>query len=257
MTEYCVVHRTDRVWEITIDRSEVLNALHPPANAEISEIFDGFSADPTAQVAILTGAGQRAFCAGNDLKYQAAGGDMSIQPPTGMAGLTKRFNLDKPVIAAVNGLAFGGGFEIILAADLAVLADHAVLALPETRVGLVAQSGVHRLTRAVGHKRAMEVLLAGRHLDASAALEMGLCNAVVPAGDVLDEARRLAQEIAACAPLATRATKQAACEGLEHGGPRSALSASYALVEATRRSHDAIEGAAAFAEGRAPRWSGS
>src|SRR3546814_11993214 len=127
-----------------MNRPEAMNALHPAANAELAEIFDDFAVDPSQWVAIITGAGERAFCTGNDLKFTAtamARGESFAPPLTGFAGLTGRFNLDKPVIAAVNGAAMGGGFEIALACDVIVAAYSAVFALPGTKVGLAPPNG--------------------------------------------------------------------------------------------------------------------
>jgi crotonobetainyl-CoA hydratase len=133
--QFCRVEREGPLSIVTFNRPEVLNALHPPAHYELAHIFDIFAADPDQAVCIVTGTGKRAFSAGNDLKYQASGGRMTL-PPTGFAGLTSRFDLNKPVIAAVNGFALGGGFEIALACDLVVASESAVFALPEPRVGL-------------------------------------------------------------------------------------------------------------------------
>ena len=138
--EFCRVEREGPLTIITLNRPEVMNALHPPAHFELNAVFDAFAADPEQWVAIVTGAGERAFSAGNDLKYQASGGKMSA-PPGGFAGLTSRFDLNKPLIAAVNGIAMGGGFEIALACDLIVASETAVFALPEPRVGLAALAG--------------------------------------------------------------------------------------------------------------------
>ncbi|SVD35342.1 uncharacterized protein METZ01_LOCUS388196, partial [marine metagenome] len=141
MGEYSLVEREGNLTIITINRPEVMNALHAPAHDEFSAIFDDFVSDPEQWVAIITGAGDRAFSAGNDLKYQALGGDMTRCSDTGFAGITSRFDNPKPVIAAVNGVAMGGGFEIALACDLIIAAENAVFALPEPRVGLAALAG--------------------------------------------------------------------------------------------------------------------
>ena len=158
-----------------------MNALHPAANRELAAAFDEFAADPELWVAIITGAGDRAFSAGNDLKHQAMGGDMSGQPATGFAGLSARWDLDKPVIAAVNGVAMGGGFEIALACDLIIAAENALFALPEVRVGLAAMAGgLLRLPRTIGTKRAMGMILTGRRVPAREGLELGFVTDVVP-----------------------------------------------------------------------------
>ena len=162
--EFCKVEREGRLTIVTMNRPDVMNALHPPANFELAKIFDQFAQDADQWVAIITGAGDRAFSAGNDLKYQAAGNPITV-PPTGFAGLTSRFDLNKPVIAAVNGLAMGGGFEIALACDLIVAAETALFALPEPRVGLAALAGgLHRLPREIGMKKALGMILTGRRV---------------------------------------------------------------------------------------------
>jgi crotonobetainyl-CoA hydratase len=255
MPEFCSTDREGRLLVVTLERPEVLNALHPPANRELAKIFDDFAADPELWVAILTGAG-RGFCAGNDLKYQATGGDMSGQPATGFAGLTNRFDLVKPVIAAVNGVAMGGGFEIALACDLIVASEDASFALPEPRVGLAALAGgIHRLPRQIGVKNAMGMLLTGRRVSAAEGKELGFVNEVVPNGEALAGAKRWAAEILACAPLSVRASKEAAYRGLELG-LREALASPYDEMRRMLKSEDFVEGPKAFAEKRPPRWKG-
>ena len=141
-------------------------------------MFDDFSADPEQWVAIVTGAGDKAFCAGNDLKWQAAGGKRGTDKG-GFAGLTSRFDCDKPIIAAVNGVAMGGGFEIALACDIIIASENATFALPEPRVGLAALAGgVHRLPRQIGLKRAMGMILTARHVSAREGQELGFVNEV-------------------------------------------------------------------------------
>ena len=141
--EYCTTERDGRLFLVTLNRPERMNALHWMANEELAGVFDAFEADSELWVAIVTGAGERAFCAGNDLKYQAieAKGSLKPLPPSGFAGLTGRYHMTKPVIAAVNGVAMGGGFETALACDLIVASESAVFALPEPRVGLAALGG--------------------------------------------------------------------------------------------------------------------
>ena len=183
MPDFCKTEREGHLLIVTLDRPDVLNALHPPANRELAKAFDDFAADPELWVAILTGAG-RGFCAGNDLKHQASGGDMSGQPATGFAGLTGRTDLPKPVIAAVNGVAMGGGFEIALACDLIIASEDATFALPEPRVGLAALAGgIHRLPRQIGLKNAMGMLLTGRRVSAEEGQRLGFVNEVVPKGE--------------------------------------------------------------------------
>ncbi len=255
MPEFCKTDREGHLLVVTLDRPDVLNALHPPANREIAKVFDEFAADPELWVAILTGAG-RGFCAGNDLKYQATGGDMSGQPQTGFAGLTNRVDLVKPVLAAVNGVAMGGGFEIALACDLIIAAEDATFALPEPRVGLAALAGgIHRLPRQIGLKNAMGMLLTGRRVSAAEGQRLGFVNEVVPKGEALAGAKRWVAQILECAPLSVRASKQAAYQGLE-GGLREAMSSHFDELRRMLESEDFVEGPRAFTEKRAPRWKG-
>ena len=255
MPEFCKTEREGHLLVVTLQRPDVLNALHPPANRELAQVFDQFAADPELWVAILTGAG-RGFCAGNDLKHQASGGDMSGQPATGFAGLTNRADLVKPVLAAVNGVAMGGGFEIALACDLIIASEDATFALPEPRVGLAALAGgVHRLPRQIGLKNAMGMLLTGRRVSAEEGQRLGFVNEVVPKGEALAGAKRWAAQILECAPLSVRASKEAAYRGLEVG-LGEAMSGHYDELRRMVKSEDFIEGPKAFAEKRPPRWKG-
>jgi len=162
---------------VTINRPEVMNALHPPCSLEMDQVWDDFVADKQMWVAIITGAGDKAFSAGNDLKFTAehpemfrGGAGEALRSKGGFAGLTSRFDITKPIIAAVNGFALGGGFEIALACDLIIAAEHARFGLPEPRVGLMAAAGgVHRLPRHIPLKIAMGMMLTGRHITAQEA----------------------------------------------------------------------------------------
>lgn len=258
MGEYSLVEREGNLTIITINRPEVMNALHAPAHDEFSAIFDDFVSDPEQWVAIITGAGERAFSAGNDLKYQASGGDMTRGSDTGFAGITSRFDNPKPVIAAVNGVAMGGGFEIALACDLIIAAENAVFALPEPRVGLAALAGgVHRLPREIGMKQALGMMLTGRRLSAEEGKQLGFVNEVAPAGQVLEAASEWANQILECAPLSVRASKQAAMEGMNADSLEAAMNGRYDQVNAMRHSVDFIEGPLAFSEKRSPNWQGA
>jgi enoyl-CoA hydratase/carnithine racemase len=257
MGEFSTVETDGNVYKITINRPEVMNSLHPPANAELSDVFDEFQTNSDYWVAIITGAGERAFSAGNDLKYQAGGGDRTASPTSGFAGLTARWDLNKPVIAAVNGVAMGGGFEIALACDIIVASDNARFALPEPKVGLAALAGgVHRLPRQIGMKNAMGMMLTGRHVPAAEGKELGFVNEVVAQADLQGRAMEWAQQILECSPMSIRATKEAAMLGFEEGGMRAAHEGKYDAVRAMAKSEDYIEGPVAFAEKRPPNWKG-
>jgi enoyl-CoA hydratase/carnithine racemase len=253
--EFIRYEKRDRIAYVTINRPEVMNALHPPANDELSRVWDDFAADPDVWVGILTGAGERAFSAGNDLKYTALHG-MPRMPKGGFGGLVMRFDLVKPLIAAVNGFALGGGLEIALACDIIVAADHARLGLPEPQVGLMAAAGgVHRLPRHVPLKLAMGMMLTARRITAAEAARIGLVNEVVPMAELMPAAERWAAEILACSPLSVQATKQCALEGL--GKPLAeAMTASYPAMQRLFSSEDVLEGPRAFAEKRKPVWKG-
>jgi crotonobetainyl-CoA hydratase len=257
--EFCKVERDGGLTIVTLNRPEVMNALHAEAHDELEKVFDDFAADPAQWVAIVTGAGERAFSAGNDLKVTAAGG-RKPWPRSGFAGLTQRFDLDKPVIAAVNGVAMGGGFEIALACDLIVAADSAVFALPEPRVGLAALAGgLHRLPREIGTKRALGMILTGRRVSAEEGRALGFVNEVVPAAELMSAARRWAATIMEASPMSVRASKQAVYRGLAEPTLEDALrnQMRYPAVAAMFASDDIKEGPRAFAEKRKPAWKGS
>ena len=205
--EFLTTDINGHILEVTINRPDVMNALHPPSHAEFDEVWNEFAQDDDLWVGIVTGAGERAFSAGNDLKYQASGGDRSMgMPSSGFAGLTSRFDLNKPIIAAVNGVSMGGGFEIALACDLIIASDNARFALPEPKVGLAALAGgMQRLPRQIGMKNAMGMMLTGRHVGAEEAKELGIVNEVVTQADLMDTARRWAKEIESCSPMSIRA----------------------------------------------------
>lgn len=255
MTEYCLVEKADHIMTVRLNRPDRLNALHPPANAELGVVFDDFAADDDMWVAIVTGEG-RGFSAGNDLRYQAEGGER-VPTPRGFGGLTSRFDMNKPVIAAVNGVSMGGGFEIALACDLIIASEKALFALPEPKVGLAALAGgLNRLPRQIGAKRALGMILTGRHVGPEEGKELGFVNAVVPHEQLMEEAMRWAKQITECAPLSIRASKDVVYSSLDAASLEASMTAKYASVQAMVKSEDFIEGPKAFAEKRKPNWQG-
>jgi enoyl-CoA hydratase/carnithine racemase len=256
--EFLIYEKKGHVAYITINRPERMNALHPPAHPEFWEVWCDFRDDPEMWVAVLTGAGEKAFSAGNDLRYQAesAGKPRIPGPPGGFGGITNRFECYKPMIAAVNGYALGGGLEMALACDIIIAADHARLGLPEPTVGLNAGAGgIHRLPRHLPLKVAMGMLLTARHITAQEAYRIGLVNEVVPLSELWDCVDRWVQEILRCAPLSIRSTKEGALKGLSMP-LEVAMNHSFPLSQAMAMSEDFTEGPRAFAEKRAPNWKG-
>ena len=255
MTEFCLVEKKDHIMTVRINRPDRLNALHPPGNAELGEVFDDFAADDDMWVAIITGEG-RGFSAGNDLLYQAEGGER-VPMPRGFGGLTSRFDLHKPVIAAVNGVSMGGGFEIALACDLIIASEKAMFALPEPKVGLAALAGgLNRLPRQIGPKRALGMILTGRHVSPEEGKELGFVNEVVPHDELMDAAMRWANLILECAPLSIRASKDVVYKRLDSASLQDSMEAQYDSVKAMVGSEDFVEGPKAFSEKRPPNWQG-
>jgi crotonobetainyl-CoA hydratase len=255
MTEFSIVEKADHIMTVRINRPDRLNALHPPGNAELGEVFDDFADDDDMWVAVITGEG-RAFSAGNDLRYQAEGGER-MPMPRGFGGLTSRFDMNKPVIAAVNGVAMGGGFEIALACDLIIASEKALFALPEPKVGLAALAGgLNRLPRQIGSKRALGMILTGRHVPAAEGQELGFVNEVVPHEELMDAALNWANQIKACSPLSIRASKDVVYKSLDMASLADSMTAHYDSVQSMVKSEDFVEGPLAFAEKRAPNWQG-
>jgi acetyl-CoA C-acetyltransferase len=253
--EHVLVERCGHVLEVTLNRPDSLNGLHSAAHFELHEIWDEFERDRELWVAIITGAGDRAFCSGNDLKMTGKGQDMSV-PPSGFGGLCARLDREKPIIAALNGMAMGGGLEIALACDLVVIDEQAKVALPEVKVGLFAAAGgVQRLTRQIGRKAAMELILTGRHVGAAEAERLGIVNRVVPSGTALSAARELAETLLANSPSAIRASKQALNKLDEVENLKTALDANGPIIARLFRTQDLREGVTSFVEKRAPYWS--
>ena len=252
--EFITTERRGNILQVTLNRPEVYNAMHPLMHHELAQVWDAYSADADLWVAVLTGAGDKAFTAGNDLKFTAAGGKSNM-PPSGFAGLTQRCDLEKPIIAAVNGFAMGGGFETALSCDIILSADTATFALPEVKVGFFAAAGgVQRLSRYIGRLAAQELVLTGRSITAQEALALGVVNAVVPKAELLDAAMAKAAQITAVSPSAVRASKRvlnalAVAEGLP-----DSLAYSREVVTDLAQTEDFKEGVQAFVEKRKPKW---
>ncbi|HET9923560.1 MAG TPA: enoyl-CoA hydratase-related protein [Methylomirabilota bacterium] len=260
--EFARVEREGHVLVVTLDRPRVMNALHRAASDELDEVWTRFEADPDLRVAILTGAGDRSFSAGYDMREPPApgearsGGFLAHRHPRGLGGLTLRYGMSKPLIAAVNGFALGGGLELALACDVIVAAEHAEFGFPEPRVGRMAlEGGMHRLARQLPLKVAMGILLTGRRVSASEAHRMGFVNEVVALADLMPAARRWAAEMLECAPLSLQATKEAVMAGLDLPLPAAIALVPPAMARALV-SDDQVEGVNAFREKRPPRWSG-
>lgn len=244
---------------ITLDRPKA-NAVDAATSRLLYDAFARLRDDPSLRAGVITGAGDRFFCAGWDLKAAAAGEPADADwGAGGFAGLTEMFDLTKPVVAAVNGLAIGGGFELALAADLIVAATDAEFALPEATLGLVADSGgMIRLPARLPQAIATEMLLTGRRMGAAEAARWGLVNDVVAGEQVRDAALALARRLCAAAPLSVAATLEvvAATRGLRVQDGFRAMRSGLTHYPRVARSADALEGARAFTEGRSPHWQG-
>ena len=253
--EPILYEKRGRTAYVTLNRPAALNALDSRCHVKLREVFEDFRDDPEVWVAILTGAGERAFCAGADLKEVASHGGNGDAPVWG--GITRDFECSKPIVAAINGLAFGGGTELVLACDVAVAAEHAQFGLTEPRVGVVAGAGgLHRLPRQIPLKHAMGMLLTGRRIAAQEAHGLGLVNEVVPGGELMAAAERWAAEILECSPTSVRITKEAVLAGLSRGSVDDAIAADAERLARLFASEDFKEGPRAFAEKRKPEWTG-
>lgn len=255
--DFITVETQGRVTTITLNRPEVMNAINPPMHAELQAAFDAFAADAGQHLCVVTGAGDRAFCAGSDLKALAAGAGSDPYPRSGYAGLIDRFDLNKPVIAAVNGVALGGGFEIVLACDIVVAAQTASFGLPEPLVGAIAVGGgLHRLPRQIGLKAAMGMVLTSRRVSAEEGARLGFVNEVAPAGALEATVKRWCDQILLGSPMALRASKEAINRGLAEPDLREAIrrQGEHPAYIAWRDGPDAREGPRAFAEKREPNW---
>ncbi len=259
--EFIQVEKDNHVTTVTINRPERMNAVHPYTAIEMHNAFNEFEADDDQWVAIITGKGEKAFSAGNDLKFQAEHGGEKVrelrrQAPSGFGGLHKRTRCMKPLIAAVNGFALGGGFELALSCDLIIAASHASFGLPEPRVGLLAGAGgVHRLPRQIPYHIAMGVILAGKRLSAEEGHRYGLVNEVVESDKLMNTARDWANEILKGAPLSVQGSKEASVLGLGMSLDH-ALDSLFPIQARLPETEDYVEGPRAFSEKRPPNWQG-
>ncbi len=259
MTQPIRIERRGAVLEVTIDRPKA-NAIDAATSRIMGDVFAGFRDDPELRVAILTAAGEKFFCPGWDLKAAAQGeAPDSDHGVGGFGGLQELKGLNKPVICAVNGLAFGGGFEIMMSCDIIIAAAHATFALPEINSGTVADAATIKLPRFIPHHVAMEMLFTGRRVDATEAKHWGLVNEVVPATQLMARARALAEQLAegpplvyACIKEITRETSHLPIAQAFHMVTKRKL----ATVDKLYSSEDQLEGARAFAEKRKPVWKG-
>jgi enoyl-CoA hydratase/carnithine racemase len=258
-TPLVLVERHNRIAMVTLNRPEARNAINQEITAELSAVFDRHEADDDVWVHVITGAEDKCFCAGADLKevaeHTAAGTGGRRATQAGFAGITTR-NFLKPIIAAVNGAALGGGTEICLACDLVVADEHAEFGLPEVRRGLFAGAmGLQRLPRRIPPAIAAEIILTGRPIGADRAYSLGLVNKVVRKGECVAAAIELAEQICLGAPLAVRYSKAVARASISMGedGPAETLAS---MRRAIYTSEDFREGPRAFIEHRAPRWQG-
>ncbi len=239
---------------IRLNRPEAMNAITHEMHDLLDQAFDAFAADDSQYIAVISGAGGKAFSTGSDLKD----GLNAPYPRGGYGGLAERFDLAKPVIAAVNGYALGGGFELALVCDLIIATDISSFGLPEPLVGAVALGGgLHRLPRQIGEKRAMDLILTSRHVSAQEGYEMGFVNVVVPADKLDATLGHYCDMILKGAPIAIQTSKMTVQKGLTQGSLEAAIQAqnSYPEFVKWRNSEDAVEGIKAFTEKRVPLWS--
>ena len=257
--EYIEVETRGHVTHITMNRPQVLNAINQEMHDELQAAFDAFAADDSQWLGVISGAGERAFSAGSDLKAIARQGKPNVYPAKGYAGLIERFDLDKPLIAAVDGVAVGGGFEVALACDILIATPRSRFGLPEPLVGAVALGGgMHRLARQVGLKQAMGLILTGDMIEASDGYRLGFVTELVEPDDLNARVDDWCERILRCAPLAVRASKQTVMRGLDEASVEDAMTnqATYPAFANWYESEDRHEGASAFAEKRPPDWQG-
>ncbi|MDQ2093052.1 enoyl-CoA hydratase-related protein [Rhodalgimonas zhirmunskyi] len=253
--EFIKAEKHGHILLVTMNRPEVYNAVHVEMHNEMAACWDAFAADQDLWVAVLTGAGDKAFSAGNDLKATATGGSKAKAPSTGFAGLSSRFDLEKPIIAAVNGFAMGGGFETALSCDIILASEKAKFALPEVKVGFfAAASGVQRLSRYIGRLAAQEMMYTGRTIDAAEALKMGCVNEVHPHDELLDKAMEKAEQLCTVSPSAVKATKRVLNDMMRRDGMAESIAYSREVIAELSKTEDFKEGVNAFVAKRTPQW---
>jgi len=259
MNEYLKTTRNGQILEIVLDRPKA-NTLDGPLSRDMGRLFAEFRDDPDLRVAILTGAGEKFFSAGWDLNAVAEGEEyLGDYGEGGFGGFPELKNLLKPVICAANGMAIGGGFEMLLRADLVVAAEHAVFMLPEARIGVAPDVGTFVLPKLLPRQKAFEILMTGRRYSAQQLASFGIVNEVVPGEQLMDAARALAADLLRAAPLSLAAIKEAVnlTENLSFEESYAALrSKCWPAFMKMLESSDAQEGAKAFTERRDPEWTG-
>lgn len=257
--ETITVETSGHITRFTLNRPQVLNAIDQQMHDELQAAFDAFQADDEQWLGVVRGAGERAFSAGSDLKSIARRGRPHVYPKSGYAGLIERYDLDKPLIAAVDGVAAGGGFEVALACDIIIATRRSRFGLPEPLVGAVALgAGMHRLARQVGLKQAMGLILTGDLVTAEEGYRLGFVTDLVEDDAIEHAVENWCERILRCAPLSIRASKATVMRGLDEDGVAAAMAAQagYPEFDAWYNSSDRHEGAEAFAEKRPPAWRG-
>ena len=248
----------DHVATVTIDRPDVLNAIDLAAEAELQRIWSELERNDDVRLVVLTGAGERAFCVGADMKNPSVGGVdyWAAARPGGFGGIALRETLNVPVLARVNGFALGGGFEMVLGCDIVIACEEASFGLPEALVGrMPLDGGMTLLQRQIPFRQAMAMMLTGQRIDARRALELGLVNEVVPRAGLDDAVARWTRQILACAPLSLRAIKQVVRQTATLS-PAQAQAVRLPALVAALQSEDAKEGVLAFQQKRKPQWRG-
>lgn len=257
MTEELLVEVRDHITFVTLNRPKALNSISHELDLELARAWDRIDQDPDIWVAVLAASGEKAFCAGADITGGTEADSSRLALGGGLTGIGGPLRtLKKPLVAAVQGYALGGGFELAMCADIIVAAENAQFGLPEVKAGIIGECGVmHRAIRQLPHHIALALVLTGERMPAEDAARYGLVNDVVPLADLAAAAERWAKKLTAVSPLAAQAAKQAVHQGLR-GSLEGALSTRYEPIEAYATSDDVVEGRRAFTERRAPEWTG-